>query len=78
MRILLSRRQLLAATAAAAVAPSFPSRAASPLNLVVERRTIDVNGRAASVFGIRQPNGTHGLVLDPGQRFNVAVANRCG
>ena len=78
MRILLSRRQLLVASAAATVAPSFPSRAAGPLALTVERRTIDVNGRAASVFGIRQPDGSHGLVLDPGQRFTVAVANRCG
>ena len=47
-------------------------------NLAVERRTIDVDGRAASVFGIRRPNGTPGLVLDPGQRFAVDLANRCG
>ena len=37
---------------------------------------IDVNGRAAPVFGLRQPNGTAGVVLDPGQRFTVALANK--
>lgn len=78
MRVLLSRRQLFATSAAAALVPSLRSHAAGPPSLAVERRTIEVNGKPASVFGIRQPNGTHGLVLDPGQRFNVSVANRCG
>jgi FtsP/CotA-like multicopper oxidase with cupredoxin domain len=37
-----------------------------------------VRGKAASVFGIRQVDGTPGLVLDPGQRFRVSLANRSG
>ena len=50
--------------------------AATSQSLLVERRNLDVKGRAASVFGLRQPNGVAGLVLDPGQRFTVNVANR--
>lgn len=42
------------------------------------RRTIDVNGRAASVFGILQPDGTPGINLDPGQRFQVDLRNDAG
>jgi FtsP/CotA-like multicopper oxidase with cupredoxin domain len=30
------------------------------------------------VFGIRQPDGTHGLFLDSGQRFLVGLENRTG
>lgn len=79
MQDALSRRGFLAAAAASTLSiPANAAPAASPLNSVVERRTIEVAGRAASVFGIRQPDGAHGLVLDPGQRFAVAVANRCG
>lgn len=77
-----SRRFLLAAGAASAAWPSLcgSARAAvvRPSRLTVERRTIEVNGRAASVFGIRQPDGLPGLVLNPGQPFTVEVANRSG
>ena len=52
------------------------ARASASQSLLVERRTLDVKGRAASVFGLRQPNGVAGLVLDPGQRFTVDVGNR--
>jgi len=72
----------MAATAAAVLPGAFPAPAhaagAPPISLVVERRTIDIDGRAASVFGIRQPDGTPGLVLTPGQRFSTKVLNRCG
>ncbi|MBP2229165.1 FtsP/CotA-like multicopper oxidase with cupredoxin domain [Azospirillum agricola] len=80
----LSRRRLLAATAAggcAALLPAFPRQAlaqATPLRLRVERRTLEVNGKAATVFGIRQPNGAAGLALDPGQPFRVDLTNRSG
>jgi FtsP/CotA-like multicopper oxidase with cupredoxin domain len=46
--------------------------------LVVERRTIEVNGKAASVFGITAPNGSSGLVLDADQRFLFELVNRSG
>lgn len=77
-----SRRALLAATAAITaygVSRVRHARAAeNPIQLLAERRSIEVNGRAASVFGLRQPNGTAGVVLDPGQRFAVALVNQSG
>ena len=81
MDSLISRRGLLASSAVSLVVPvamaSWSAAAkAAPKRLLVERRTIDINGRAASVFGIRQPDGTPGVVLDPGQPFSVTVENR--
>ncbi|MFL9934532.1 multicopper oxidase family protein [Paraburkholderia sp. RL18-103-BIB-C] len=43
--------------------------------LLVETRSTDVNGRAATMFGLRQPDGTRGLFLDPGERFQVELIN---
>lgn len=43
--------------------------------LLAETRTIEVNGRAATVYGLRQPDGTRGLFLDPGERFLVELDN---
>ena len=82
MRILLSRRRLLASAAMAAAAtglqgvPSRPAQAAEPIRLAAERRTLDINGKPASVFGIRRPDGRAGIDLDPGQRFSVLLENR--
>lgn len=83
MNSLMSRRGLLASSTPLLVLPDFlapPASAAqsAPTRLLVERRTIEVDGHAASVFGIRQPDGTPGIVLDPGQSFSAPVANRCG
>jgi FtsP/CotA-like multicopper oxidase with cupredoxin domain len=81
MDILISRRALLSSSAAALVVPAAMASSAGasravPARLLVERRTIEVDGRAASVFGIRQPDGTPGVVLDPGQTFSMTVENR--
>ncbi len=79
----LSRRSLLVGAAAAAAMPGttgFKASAAerpTRIALAAERRIIEVNGRAASVFGIRRPDGSPGIILDPGQRFSVDLANRC-
>ena len=80
---LLSRRQALTSGVAAAMAGAIPShsRAAfvvAPLQLSADRRTIEVAGKPASVFALRRPNGASGLVLDPGQRFTVDLANASG
>ena len=40
-----------------------------------ERRDIEVNGKSASVFCIRQPDGTFGITTDAGKRFRVRVEN---
>jgi FtsP/CotA-like multicopper oxidase with cupredoxin domain len=38
-------------------------------------RTLDIDGRAATVFGLINGNGTPGLILDPGQRFLLDLTN---
>jgi FtsP/CotA-like multicopper oxidase with cupredoxin domain len=44
--------------------------------LRLQTQTIDVDGRAASVFAIRQPDGTAGIVTEVGKPFHVRVENR--
>lgn len=87
MTILQTRRRFLASAASVAAlgglstllpAAIRPAWAEAPLHLAVERRVLEVMGKPASVFGIRQPDGTSGLFLDPGQRFLVDLANRAG
>ncbi|MCC7048674.1 MAG: multicopper oxidase family protein [Alphaproteobacteria bacterium] len=77
-----SRRQVLGgalALAAGAIAPfNRVLGQPAPARLAVERRVIEVNGQPASVYGIRGPDGRPGLVLAPGQRFQVRLDNRAG
>lgn len=47
-----------------------------PIKLGIVSRTIEVNGKAARVFGLLQPDGTHGVALDAGKAFDVDLANR--
>jgi len=49
---------------------------ASRTILQLRHRTIEVNGKPASVFGIRQPDGTVGIRTAVGQPFHVRVENR--
>ncbi|OYY05960.1 MAG: copper oxidase [Acidocella sp. 35-58-6] len=80
MNTLISRRHLLASSTTVMLATSLTgtyARAATPA-LTLERRTLEVNGKAASVFGIQGPNGKPGLSLTPGERFAFSVNNRCG
>jgi FtsP/CotA-like multicopper oxidase with cupredoxin domain len=77
---MLSRRTVLvsalAAVGRAAITVARPVETASPVTVLnVERRTIEVNGKSASVFGIRQPNGTSGLTIEAGKRFRVRLEN---
>jgi FtsP/CotA-like multicopper oxidase with cupredoxin domain len=44
--------------------------------LQLQRRSIEVNGKPASVFDIRQPDGTSGITTDVGKPFRVRVENR--
>ena len=87
MKCEVDRRSFLLGSATAAGAACLASAlpwasramaAAAPTTLTIERRTIEVKGRAASVFGIRQPNGISGLVLDPGQPFHIDLVNGIG
>jgi FtsP/CotA-like multicopper oxidase with cupredoxin domain len=83
---MLSRRSaMLSALAACVTAPNRvwaqPASAAkreetAPVTVLrVQRRSIEVNGKPASVFGIRQPDGTPGLVTEVGKQFRVRVDN---
>jgi FtsP/CotA-like multicopper oxidase with cupredoxin domain len=85
---MLSRRAfLLSAAAASTVLPILaraqeapqPSAAVdggTPTVLRLARRTIEVNGKSASVYGIRQPDGTFGIRTKVGERFRVRVENQ--
>jgi FtsP/CotA-like multicopper oxidase with cupredoxin domain len=54
-----------------------PGETAGPVALLqLQRRTIEVNGKSASVFGIRQPDGSYGLMTQVGKPFRVRVENR--
>ena len=72
---------LLLPSARAAGSPAASSTAASStaatgaVRLAVVRRTIEVNGRAANVYGIEQPDGTPGIRLREGDAFNVVLQN---
>lgn len=56
-----------------------PNRSMEPpaasRRLAIANRTIEVNGRAARVLGLVQPDGTPGLTLDAGSSFDVALTN---
>ncbi len=84
----MDRRSFLKASFAVSVAASMPqflSRPAAanpastspgqPTLLRVVKRTIEVNGRAATVFGLQQKDGSHGIRMRAGERFNVLLAN---
>lgn len=81
----LSRRQLLASTGSALVGtmlmPNFSARAATaagsePIRLLVESRVIEVNGKAAKVFGLHRPDRLPGIRAVSGSRFRVRLENR--
>lgn len=73
---MLTRRHFLKSSAAlAAVAPGLGRAEGAPTVLKLQRRTIEVNGKAASVYGVRQGNGFPGIVTDVGARFRVRVEN---
>jgi len=74
---MLSRRNFLAATIAVGAASRVRAQtdAAAPTVLRLERRDIEVNGKSASVFCIRQPDGTFGITTDVGKPFRVRVEN---
>ncbi|WP_026606056.1 multicopper oxidase family protein [Methylocapsa acidiphila] len=74
----LSRRDFLTGSLAAGLAPLAGARAmdSAPTVLRIERRTIEVNGKAASALCVRQSDGTPGLVARVSQPFRVRLENR--
>jgi len=71
-------RGFLATTAAMAASTTLPSFALgqkAPLSLTATTRVLDINGRAATVYGLANATGRQGMVLDPGQRFRLDLTN---
>jgi FtsP/CotA-like multicopper oxidase with cupredoxin domain len=72
----LRRRFLTALTALAASPFVLKSSAAEPVTVLdLQTRTIEVNGKAATVLGITKPDGTPGVVTDAARPFRVQVRN---
>ena len=76
----ISRRAFLGSAAALGTAslvlPSRSFAAADKRRLIVGTRPIEVNGKAASVFGITEANGSPGLILGPEERFDLWLDKR--
>ncbi len=81
----IDRRQMLTGAAGTLAMLAFatrPDRGAAaktpPMMLSAGRRTLDVNGRAASVLGVTQPDGTAGLYTSVDAPFRVVLKNEIG
>ncbi len=76
----MNRRTLLTTALAGAAISRLPrAYALQPpqpdIGLDIVKRTLDVNGRAASVFGLIGPGGVHGLRFKADEQFRIAVIN---
>jgi FtsP/CotA-like multicopper oxidase with cupredoxin domain len=72
---------MISALAAAAIRPATGGAAAetpAPTVLRLIKRNIEVNGKPAGVYGIRQADGVEGLTTQVGDRFRVRVENEIG
>ncbi|MBS1165864.1 MAG: copA 1 [Proteobacteria bacterium] len=77
----MNRRTLLKTAlggAAVLALPTFRAFAATAQPLTLASRTLDVNGRAATVYSLTGPDGKPGLSFDAGTDFDVALANTLG
>ena len=81
---MLTRRTVMVSALASAAMPPGTAQAAdepqaaAPTVLRLIWRTLEVNGKPASVYGIRQPDGTAGITTRVGDRFRVHVENQIG
>jgi len=78
--MLMTRRQLLAGAAGVAaigaLGPAIGWAAPAPLALAAVRRTIEVAGKPATVYGLTNASGGQGLEFRVGEAFRVRLANR--
>lgn len=74
---MLSRRSFLAGSVAASAATLVraETEGPQPTLLRLERRTLEVNGKSASVLSIIRPNGELGITTEVGKPFRVRVEN---
>lgn len=79
---MMTRRHFLASSAACGLAGALSPLAASATEtpagstLRAVTRTIEVNGRAARMYGLMQPDGKQGLTLTAGGDFRVRLENQ--
>ena len=73
-KLLLAGSGILA-TSGALTPGAKPARAASPLTLGIGTRTIDVDGRAAKVYGLAGPGGMPGFRLTAGETMDVDLVS---
>lgn len=74
----LSRRGFMATSAALAATSALPQAGIAEvpkLSLDITKRTLDIDGRAATVFGLMNNTGKSGLILEPDQKFRVKLTN---
>lgn len=73
----ITRRSFLVGTAALGATTLCPNALASVWRstLIAGTRVLDIDGRAATVFGLTNNNGTQGLVLEPDQMFQLDLIN---
>jgi len=74
----ISRRAFLAASVAAgtgALVLSLSVAAAAEVPLIAATRQIEIEGKAATVYGLTSPGGRPGLVFGPDQPFAVRLEN---
>ena len=75
----LTRRGFIAASAAMVAATALPRLAfgqSAQLSLTAATRVLEIDGKAATVYGLINGAGGQGLILDPGQHFRVDLTNR--
>lgn len=79
MQLKLSKRSFMQSLAALPLAalPMAAKQALAfePVDLAVVSRVIEVNGRAAKVFGIQNPSGQYGLSVLLDRKFSVRLRN---
>jgi FtsP/CotA-like multicopper oxidase with cupredoxin domain len=74
----MKRRDFLAGAVALTGGAAFGLPAPAQIaagRLTISTRTLEVNGRAATVYGLTGPDGRPGLTFAPGERFRVDLAN---
>jgi FtsP/CotA-like multicopper oxidase with cupredoxin domain len=67
---------LLGGRASSLLASEEERGAESPIRLQAVMRTLEVNGKSATLMGLRQSNGQPGLVLPMTQPFDVTLENQ--
>ena len=76
-----SRRSILVGAAALGGLAGVgvrPTGAVNATEIAIGTRVIEVKGKAATVFGLTQPDGRHGLIMNAGDPFRVRLTNSAG